>query len=167
VQINSRNKIKHLVSVRPGLHLRELQRLLGSSFSSTRYHVDKMAKMGEIDRVDENGYSRLYPRGLSAHQRKMISALHRGSDAKILLALLYEKRLTQKGLGTITHLAKSTISERLAFLIRDNLIQSGQDPTTRLVLFSLVDGEKLNTLLHQNAGMIARTTASFIELWDF
>jgi len=126
-----------------------------------------MTRMGEIDRVDENGYSRLYPRGLSPQQKRTISALRRGSDAKILLALLYEKRLTQKGLGSITHLAKSTISERLAFLIRDNLIQSGQDPTTGLVFFTLVDGEVLNTLLHQNTGMIARATASFIELWDF
>jgi predicted transcriptional regulator len=167
VQINSRIRIKQLVSNRPGLHLRELQRQLGSSFSSTRYHVNKMTGKGEIDRVDANGYSRLYPPGLSPQQKRVLSALRRGSDSKILLTLLYERCLSQKSLGSITRLAKSTISERLAFLVRDELIQSIQDPITGLVFFSLVDPELVNTLLHQNTGIVARATASFIELWDF
>jgi DNA-binding MarR family transcriptional regulator len=126
-----------------------------------------MARTGEINRVDANGYSRLYPPGLSERQKRMLSALRRGSDSKILLTLLYEKSVSQRSLCSITHLAKSTISERLAFLIHDDLIQTGPDPITGLVHFSLVDSELLNTLLHQNTGIIARATASFIELWDF
>lgn len=165
--IGSRVRIKQLVWLRPGVHLRELQRLLGSSFSSTRYNVDKLAENGEISRVDEDGFSRLYPPGLTDGERRALSALRRGSDSKILLSLLYEKGLSQKRICSITRLAKSTVSERLAFLIRDNLVQSIEDPTTGRMSFSLVDSALLNRLLHQNAGIIARATARFIELWDF
>lgn len=164
--IDSRIRIKQLVWLRPGVHLRELQRLLGSSFSSTRYNVDKLAENGEISRFDAYGYSRLYPPGLAENERKLLSALRRGSDSKILLSLLYEKRLSQKRLCEITRLAKSTVSERLAFLIRDNVIQSVKDPTGKM-WFSLIDSALLNRLLQQNAGLIAKATARFVELWDF
>src|SRR5439155_16838225 len=35
--------------------------LTGMSFNSTRYHVDRLTKAGEIVRVEDGGYTRLYP----------------------------------------------------------------------------------------------------------
>jgi len=72
VKTEGRLRIKLLVSLHPGLHLRELQRQIGLSFSSTRYHLDKLAKQGEIDRVEDNGYSRIYPAGIDQSDKILL-----------------------------------------------------------------------------------------------
>ena len=112
-----RTRIKLVVSQKPGLHLRELQRQIGLSFSSTRYHVDKLAKEGEIDRVEDNGYSRIYPPGIDQKDKILLSLVLRETDYKILSSILKEDSISQQRLTELTKLAKSTVSEHLATLL--------------------------------------------------
>lgn len=92
-------RVKHLIRLHPpGLRLRELQRRLGLSFSGTRFHVAKLAKKGEIDRVQDGGYSRLFPLGTLFEDRKLYLAFRRRTDAIILSCLLREGSVSQKRL---------------------------------------------------------------------
>ena len=117
MKAEGRTKIRLVVSLKPGLHLRELQRQIGLSFSSTRYHVDKLAKEGEIDRVEDNGYSRIYPAGIDQSDKILLSLVRRETDYKILSSFLKENSLSQQRLTELTKLAKSTVSEHLATLL--------------------------------------------------
>src|SRR6266516_7098786 len=85
---NSRTKIKLLVTLLPGLQLRELQRLLGISFNTMRCHVDKLASAGESLRLEQERYSRIYPKQICNEDRILLSIVRRSSNFKILASML-------------------------------------------------------------------------------
>jgi len=160
-----RVRIKLLVSLQPGLHLRELQRQIGISFSSTRYHVNRLATEGEIDRVEDKGYSRIYPAGTEYKDKILLSLIRRKTDHKILSCLLSENSLSQQRLGDLTGLSKSTISEHLTTLSELEVVRIGLSKERRV--FELVDASKIDELMNPEPVLLKKATHRFIDLWDF
>ena len=160
-----RLRIKLLVSLQPGLHLRELQRQIGLSFSSTRYHVNKLAKEGAIDRVDDSGYSRIFPAGTDYNDKILLSFVRRKTDRRILLSLLTENHLSQQRLCDLTGLSKSTISEHLASLQELGIVRAKSGPDRRS--FELTDRAKINEMVNGNPVLLKKVTHRFVDLWDF
>jgi len=167
VQGNSRVRVKQLVSLAPGVHLRELQRLLGMSFNSTRYHVDKLTTAGEIIRVEEGGYSRLYPAGISEAERAIFTLVRGETDRKILASLVADPILSNKQLCEQTNLAKSTVSEHLTGLVRAGIVKTRQ-VTENFVAYELEQPDQIRFLLRsQNPSILKKASDRFIDLWDF
>ena len=165
MESEGRARIKLLVSIQPGLHLRELQRQIGLSFSSTRYHVDKLAKEGEIDRVEDNGYSRIYPVGTDSKDRILLSLVRRKTDHEILSWFLTEKSITQQRLSEVTALSKSTISEHLASLLELGVVKTRVGGERRI--FELAEPAKMYGLMSRHPVLLEKATSRFIDLWDF
>jgi predicted transcriptional regulator len=166
-QIDSRTKVRHLVSVVPGVHLRELQRLLGMSFNSTRYHVDKLTKTGEIVRVEDGGYSRLYPAGVSEVERVLFPLARGGTDRKILESFVAVPWVSNKQLCALTGLAKSTVSEHLADLTRLGVVKT-RGTSESGVSYELEHPEQIQVLLRkQSPRLLKKASDRFIDLWDF
>ncbi|HVH14801.1 MAG TPA: winged helix-turn-helix transcriptional regulator [Candidatus Angelobacter sp.] len=163
--MEGRVRIKLLVSLQPGLHLRELQRQIGLSFSSTRYHVDKLAKDGEIDRVEDSGYSRIYPAGIGQGDRILLSLVRKETDRRILSSFLKENSLSQQRLTDLTKLAKSTVSEHLATLLKLGVVRTKAGGERRI--FELTDQAKIYTMLNRYPHLLSKATRRFIDLWDF
>ena len=161
----SRARIKLLVSFQPGLHLRELQRQIGLSFSSTRYHVDKLTSEGELDRVVDKGYSRIYPQGIDPKDRVLLSLIRRKTDHKILSFLLAENSLTQRRLTEVSGLSKSTVSEHLATLLELEVVRTRAGGEQRT--FELAEPAKMNGLMNRHPFVLEKATRKFIHLWDF
>src|SRR2546428_6817051 len=163
----SRVRVKLIVFLSPGVHLRELQRLLGMSFNSTRYLVDKLTKAGEIVRVEEGGYSRLYPSGTSEAERTLFAVVRAETDRKILSSLLTDLILSNKRLSEQTGLAKSTISEHLAELVRMGIVKTLQIDETSLA-YELEQPETIPLLLKSlNHSLRSKATDRLIDPWDF
>jgi predicted transcriptional regulator len=165
VEAKGRVRIKLLVSQQPGLHLRELQRQIGLSFSSTRYHVDKLVKDREIDLVEDNRYSRIYPAGLDHNDRVLLSLVRRQTDQKILSCFLKENSLSQQRLTDLTRLAKSTISEHLATLIELGVLKTQLSERRRT--FELTDQAEIDRMLNRYPKLLEKATRRFIDLWEF
>jgi len=165
VKAEGRVRIKLLVSLQPGLHLRELQRQIGLSFSSIRYHVTKLAKEGEIDRVDGNGYSRIFPPGVDSAEKILLSLVRKGTDHKILSCFLKERSLSQQRLTDLTRLAKSTISVHLATLLESGVVRTKAGEERKI--FELTDRAKIETMIDQYPHVLSKATHRFIDLWDF
>jgi predicted transcriptional regulator len=165
VKIEGRVRIKLLVSLQPGLHLRELQRQIGLSFSSTRYHIDKLTKDGEIDRVEDNGYSRIYPAGIDQKDKVLLTLVRRETDRRILSSFLRENNLSQQRLTDLTGLAKSTVSEHLATLLKLGVVRTKTGEERRI--FELTDPAKIDTMLNRYPRLLRKATRRFIDLWDF
>jgi predicted transcriptional regulator len=164
---NSRLTIKLLVLRSPGVHLRELQRLLGMSFNSTRYHVDKLTKTGEIVRFEEGGYSRLYPRGTTEEERTLFVVIRSETDRRILSNLAADLILSNKQLCDQTSLAKSTISEHLADLVRMGIVKAREIAGSSFV-YELEQPERIRLLLRSlNPSLREKTADRFIDLWNF
>jgi len=167
VQGNSRVWVKQLVWLAPGVHLRELQRLLGMSFNSTRYHVDKLTTAGEIIRVEEGGYSRLYPAGISEAERAIFTLVRGETDRKILASLVADPILSNKQLCELTQLAKSTVSEHMTGLVRAGIVKTRQ-VAENCVAYELERPEQIRLLLKgQNPSLLKKASDRFIDLWDF
>ena len=165
MKAEGRVRIKLLVSLQPGLHLRELQRQIGLSFSSIRYHVTKLAKEGEIDRVDGNGHSRIFPPGVDSAEKILLSLVRKGTDHKILSCFLKERSLSQQRLTDLTRLAKSTISVHLATLLESGVVRTKAGEGRKI--FELTDRAKIETMLDQYPHVLSKATHRFIDLWDF
>lgn len=137
------------------------------SFNSTRYHVERLAKAGEIIRIDEAGFSRLYPPGINEKDRVLFSLARGETDRRILACLALEQRLSNRQLSELTGLAKSTISEHLARLTQLGIVIGGRASDAE-TLYELEDPLRVRLLIaSQNPTMLRKATARFIDLWDF
>ncbi len=163
----NRQRAKILVSLFPGIHLRELQRSLNISFNTARHHVDILFRSGEIERQDEGGYSRLYPIGTSLEDKALYSSTRSTTKRLILLALLGKTNLSNKQLSELTGLAKSTISEQLQSLMDSHIVDSSSFPEARTT-YSLRESASVSRALARSKHtLLEHATERFIELWDF
>ena len=106
-----------IVSLSPGIHLRKLQKLLGTSFSTTRYHVEGLRRDGEIVCSKEGRYQRLYPAGTSDGSKAAYAVLQSKTARRILSALAHDQRDLRNGdLSEIVKMPRSTVSECTSLL---------------------------------------------------
>jgi predicted transcriptional regulator len=162
-----RARAKAIVSLSPGVHLRKLQKLLGASFSTTRYHVRNLELDGEIVCSREGRYRRLYPAGTDDGSKTVYAFLQSKNARKILGALAQNQRdLSNGGLFEMVDLPRSTISEHLASLNRAGLVRR-HVTADGCVLYQIQNRERmLNLLAAFEKNLLNMATDSFIDLWD-
>jgi DNA-binding transcriptional ArsR family regulator len=160
-------RIKTLVSLLPGIHLRHIQRLVGLSFSSTRYHVERLARTGEILLAEEGRYSRLYPVGTNDSDKALFSLMRRPTDRRILTCMVPISNVTHRELCDLTGLAKSTVSEHLSRLVRMGAVLERRVNGSGLE-YELKDPSRIKALISsQNPTLLRAATRRYIDLWDF
>lgn len=169
VQNVNRIRAKEIITLLPGIHLRRLQELLGTSFSTTRYHVNNLLKAGEIVATSDGRYSRLYPLGV-AEEMKPVYACLQSRTARVVLRGIAESpsaELTQTDLAERIDLPRSTINEYVTMLNQVQLVRRTFTIDGR-VLYGLQDREKVENLLaaFSAKGLLSAATDSFIDLWD-
>ena len=126
-----------------------------------------MAKVGEIVRVEDGRYSRLYPPGISDREKVVCSLIRGGTDRRILARLVMESGLSNKQLCELTGLAKSTVSEHLAHQIQLGIVVTRRTIEDEIV-YGLEDPYRIRSLLgKQSPALFKKAADRFIELWDF
>jgi predicted transcriptional regulator len=164
----NRLRIKQIVSLSPGVHLRRVQRILGASFSTTRYHVENLERDGEIVSSVDGRYQRLYPAGTAEDMKAAYAAVQSRTTRRVLKAMMDSTRdLTNGDLCSTAHLPRSTISEQVSVLRKVGLVgrRLTVDGTT---LYDVRDRERAAQLLAAfDRGMLGMATEGFIDLWDF
>jgi DNA-binding IclR family transcriptional regulator len=163
-----RAQTKLIVSMSPGVHIRRLQKLLGASFSTTRYHVDKLERAGEIVRSKDGRYDRLYPTGTPENMKAVYAVLQSDNARKVLQALVEDGRreLTNGELSELTRLPRSTVSECVTAISRTSLVRRSLAADGR-ILFKVQDREEV--LAHLAAfrrSLLNIAADNFIDLWD-
>jgi len=163
-----RAQTKLIVSNCPGIHIRRLQKLLGASFSTTRYHVDSLERNGEIIRSKDGRYDRLFPAGTAEAMKRVYSIFQNKTARRVLHALAEggSNELTNGDLALRTSLPRSSVSECLANLGTTSMVRRSLAIDGR-ILYKLHDVEevvRLLALFERNLMSIA--TDRFIDLWD-
>lgn len=175
---SSRPRVLDLISMMPGIHLRELCRLLGLSFTSTRYHVDKLCSAGTIVREREGGHVRLFPVGIRLEDKIAYSFLRTKRFRDILTALAEGSHLSSKEICSRTKLPKSTVSKCIHELVEVGLVKDQPSVKDGTVTYQICDPEYLLRVLMNahKSSELQRTnprfsprsqTERFIDLWDF
>jgi DNA-binding transcriptional ArsR family regulator len=158
---------KRVVSLLPGIHLRRLQKLLGTSFTTTRYHVASLERDGEIVRSRDRRYDRLYPVGTPEELKSVYACLH-SETARRVLHLLVENpdEMTKTDISARVKLAGSTTGEYIALLEQANLVRRAFASDGR-VIYGVRDAETVLPLLAVfKRNLLGVTTDNFVDLWD-
>ncbi|TMI09377.1 winged helix-turn-helix transcriptional regulator [Candidatus Bathyarchaeota archaeon] len=164
---SNRSRVKLLVSFLPGVHLRQIQRILGVSFSSVRYNVDALKRNREVFDWRVSGRSCLFSSGVSEREKILYSHLRSHTFGKILRAIAKDGKLTNHQLSTITGLAKSTLSERIHNLLEVEILMTSFSRDGR-VAYQLKEPERLLPMLRAADQTVLEEAADrFIQLWDF
>lgn len=164
---SNRVRIIRLASVSPGVHLREIERLLHLSLHSVRHHVEVLTKSGLIVCDKERGYSRIFPVGTTERDIVIYSYLRVNSTRKILVLLSGGLRLTNKDICERTGLAKSTVSESIQKFLDSHIIQLELSDSG--IRVGLQDNLRVEQLIKVKGSSINSNDLvdNFIELFDF
>jgi len=163
-----RAQTKLIVSMSPGIHLRKLQRLLGASFTTTRYHVGNLERDGEIVRWKDGRYDRLYPAGTAEGMKEVYSVLQSKTARRILQSLSDGggQDMTNGDLSDKLHISRSTLSEYVAHLCKAGLLRRSLAADGR-ILFGVEDAQELSRILAVfEKNMLSIATDRFVDLWD-
>lgn len=144
----NRMMIKELVSISPGIHLRRLQKLLGLSFTTTRYHVNNLVRDGEVTLAALGGYTRLYPAGTADDMKVAYASLQNKNARAVLEAILDSpgREVTQAEVAKSLGVARSTVTERVSLLSDAHLVKRSLTGDGRVV-FGVVDCEQASAML--------------------
>jgi predicted transcriptional regulator len=160
-------RILRIVRVSPGIHLREIERLLNLSLHSVRYHVDLLARSGLIVCDKDNGYSRVFPPNTSERDIVLYSHLRVNSSRRILTALVSNHSLSNKEICQSTGLAKSTVSEAIQEFLESDVVAF--EISDLGIKVKLQDAPHVAKLI-DNLGPILNSNdvvERFADLWDF
>lgn len=164
---DSRSRIVKLVSLHPGMHLRELQRALGSSFNSVRYNTERLIQTGQIQCEKTKGHSRFFPPGMQDKDRVFYSCARNNTTFRILQVLANEAQVTSKTLSEVTGYAKSTISEHVRYLIDVDLVHITLSSEGNFKV-ELLERQRISQLVSAElASRQADLVENFADLWDF
>jgi len=161
-------KVLQLISAMPGIHLHEIQRILGVSLSSVRYSAEQLARSGRILCDRTTGYSRFYPVTISEKDRVLYSLIRNKTTRRILSELVHEAELTNKELTERTGLAKSTVSVHLHKLLQTNvahLILSDKGDFR----IQMEDADYVGSLLSKSEDFsrLRSMVTNYTDLWSF
>jgi len=161
----NRDRAMRIIQLNPGIHLRRLQKLLGTSFSTARYHVSNLERDGEIIRSKDRRYDRLYPRGTSDAMQTTFAAMQSGSARRVLEALA-DSDLAFGDVAERTGLSMSTVSERIKELGEADLVSRFTSPDGH-TKYTLHDRERVVVLLTSlQRNMMDIAVENFLDLWD-
>jgi len=166
LDLESRNKIYHLVSKNAGSHLRELERKSRISYSTLKYHLHYLTRKGLIVEKKGEGNSRFFIKEVSTEDIETLSMLRQKNMRKILIYLAANKKTKLAELEQFTKLSASTISWYLNRLIKKRVVEKTAD--RRNVTFELSsDREEIKRILiSYRESFLDNLVDKVVEMWE-
>lgn len=117
----NRRKVYAVIEANPGIHMRELQRVLDMPLTTLEYHLAYMARKKIIFKESDGHYNRYYVRPLDSGDKKILSALRQKRMRDIVFMVLVNKKVKFQFLADQLGLPNSTLSFYLKYLV-DNMV---------------------------------------------
>ncbi len=117
-----RRKIYDVVEASPGIHLRELQRMMDIPLTSLEYHLTYMTHKGILFAETEGYLKRYYTKPLDPEDKKVLSALRQKRMREIVLTVLENGKAKNQLLAERLKLSHSTLSSYLKYLVNKNIL---------------------------------------------
>lgn len=117
-----RRRIHALIEASPGIHLRELQRILDIPLTTLEYHLSYMTRKKILFAETEDHYKRYYSKPLDPEDKKVLSALRQKRMREIVLVVLENGKAKYQLLAERLKLSHSTLSSYLKYLVNRNIL---------------------------------------------
>src|SRR4030066_443911 len=118
----NRRKVYSVIETNPGIHMRELQRVLNMPLTTLEYHLTYMSRKKIVFKESDSHYKRYYVRPLDSEDKKILSALRQKKMREIVFIILKNKKAKYQSLADQLNLPKSTLSFYLKFLIENMVL---------------------------------------------
>jgi predicted transcriptional regulator len=120
---NRRSKIYVTIKKNPGMHIRQLQRILDIPLTSLKYHLNYMARENVILEEKSDHYTRYYSKPLKEADRKVLSALRQKRLREIVMIILVNKKAKYRFIVQTLKLPSSTLSFYLKYLLDNHIVE--------------------------------------------
>jgi len=117
-----RRKIFALIEASPGIHLRELQRILNIPLTTLEYHLSYMTRKKIVFGETEGHHKRYYTKPFDPEDRKVLAALRQKRMREIVLIVLANEKAKYQLLSECLELSHSTLSSYLKYLVNKNIL---------------------------------------------
>jgi len=140
-----RSKIYATIKKNPGLHVRELQRIVGIPLASLQYHLTYMASRHVILEEKSEHYTRYYSKPLEPEDKKILSVLRQKRLKEIVMLILVSKKAKYQLIVQTLKLTPSTVSLYLKCLLDNDVIERTKIGYENI--YTLKDEDKIAKIL--------------------
>jgi predicted transcriptional regulator len=140
-----RSKIYATIQKNPGVHIRQLQRILGMPLASLQYHLNYMARRSVVIEEKSEHYTRYYYKPLEAEDKKVLSVLRQKRMREIVMLILVNKKAKYRFIVETLKLSPSTVSFYLKYLLNDCIVERTKIGYENI--YTLKDEERIAKIL--------------------
>jgi predicted transcriptional regulator len=119
---DNRRKIYDVIEENPGIHLRELQRVLETPLTTLEYHLSYLGRRKIIYSENDLHFKRYYAKPLEKEDKKVIVALRQKRLREIVLLVLSKEKAKYQFLCEYLKLPNSTLSFYLKYLVDNGIL---------------------------------------------
>jgi predicted transcriptional regulator len=168
--LETRRRIRSVISQNPGLHLSKIAELVEMSVPLTDYHLYHMEKAAEIFAVkDKQGYLKRYyvpGSGIDNVEKRILGLLGKKISLRIVLLLLKYSHLQHKDLMRLLKMSSSKLSYHLSILVENQLVISISHGENKG--YELANKEQIIAILkkHQYHIVLDVVAEEFNDVWN-
>ena len=160
----NRRNIYRVINTNPGIHLRELQRVLDMPLSTVDYHLGYMVKKDVIIRDQDKGIIRYFATPFDEAEKRIVSALRQKRMRDIVFIALRERKTRFKLLLDQLQLPRSTLAFYLKYLVDHDILI--RDRVGSEHIYRLVDEERIaKILISYRASFIDKVIDKVMNTW--
>ena len=165
----NRRKIYKVVEGTPGIHLRELQRVLNMPLTTLEYHLSYMARKQIIYSEMDAHYKRYYAKPLDKQDKQVLSALRQKRMREIVLLIMTRGKAKYQFMAEYLKVPHSTLSFYLKYLVEKDILV--KDKVGYETIYIVKDEDKVaKVLVAYKASfldkLIDKTLATWLEAYS-
>jgi predicted transcriptional regulator len=159
-----RRKIYALIEASPGIHLRELQRILNIPLTTLEYHLSYMARKKILFAEAQDHHKRYYTKPLDPLDKKLLGALRQKRMREIVLIILANGKAKYQLLAEQLGLSHSTLSSYLKYLVCNNILV--RDKVGYENLYTVQDEDRVaRVLIAYKPSFLDKLVDSALDVW--
>lgn len=165
MDIEKRKKIYELIRKNPGLHFRELLRMLNMNVGDLQYNLSVLEKESLIVSRDESGYKRYYPNPMEfPEDKKILPFLRQPVQRKIIIEILLNGKTTLVQISENLNIKSQTILYHIKKMLNAGIIV--QEKNGKNIYYTVKNPELVTrTLIRYKESFSDMIVEKFIELW--
>jgi predicted transcriptional regulator len=164
----NRQKIYRVIEENPGIHLREIQRLLDMPLSTVDYHLNYLASKQIIlrDPIQDNARRliRYYTKPFDEEDKRVMAALRQKRMREIVFFMLLNSNVRFSILMKQLNIPRSTLSFYLNYLVRRGILERERTGYEHVYTLKLKDRvEKI--IIAYRSSFVDKLVDKAMSLW--
>jgi len=160
----NRRKIYEAIEKSPGIHLRELQRLLNMPLTTLEYHLSYMARKKIVYSETDTHYKRYYAKPLGDEDKKVLCALRQKRMREIVLLVLSNGKAKYQFMADYLKVPHSTLSFYLKYLVDNDILV--KDKVGYETIYTVKDEDKVaKVLVAYKASFLDKLIDKTLAMW--